>query len=227
MRRIFGCIKRYLQYHKLYRQKKVIIPNDAYIKNDTIFEGSNFVLSQTYLVSCRVGYGSYLGAKCHFLMSTIGRYCSIGDNVTVITGRHPTNTYVSTHPAFYSTSIRELFKLTDKQLFQECRYANLQEKILVEVGNDVWIGANVSILDGVKIGDGAIVGANALVTKDLEAYGIYGGIPAKKIGDRFTKEERDFLLKLSWWEKPLEWINENAGYFTDIKKFMKKFSDLI
>jgi acetyltransferase-like isoleucine patch superfamily enzyme len=226
MRRIIGCIKRSLRYRKLYRQKKVILPNDSYI-NNTVFEGSNFVLSQTTLMRCRVGFGSYFGARCHFAMSTIGRYCSIGDNVTVITGRHPTNTYVSTHPAFYSTSIGKLFQLTDKQLFEECRYANPQDKTLVKVGNDVWIGSNVAILDGVKIGDGAIVGANALVTKDLEPYGIYAGIPAKIIGNRFTEKEKNFLLKLRWWEKPEEWIRENAGYFTDIGKLMKKFGDQI
>lgn len=227
MRRIIGYIKRSLIYHELYRRKKVILPNDAYIMNGTTFEGSNFVLSQTTLMRCQVGYGSYFGAKCHFAMSTIGRYCSIGDNVTIVTGRHPTNTYVSTHPAFYSTSLRKLFQLTDKQLFEECRYVNPQNKTLVEIGNDVWIGANVAILDGVKIGDGAIVGANALVTKDLDPYGIYAGIPAKKMGNRFTDEEKDFLLKFRWWDKPEEWVRESAGYFTDIGKFMKKFGNQI
>lgn len=223
MRRIIGRIKRGIKYHRLYRKKKVIIPNDACITNDTTFEGSNFVLSQTTLKRCRVGYGSYFGAKCHFAMSTIGRYCSIGDNVTIVTGRHPTHTYVSTHPAFYSTSLSKLFQLTDKRLFEECRYANPQNKTLVEIGNDVWIGANVAILDGVKIRNGAIVGANALVTKDLDPYGIYAGIPARKIGNRFTDEEKDFLLKFKWWDKPEDWIRENAVFFTDIREFIKNF----
>lgn len=204
----------------LYRKKKVILPHDAYIMYGTTFEGSNFVLSKTTLMRCQVGFGSHFGTKCYFAMSTIGRYGSIGDNVTVGTGKHPTNTYVSTHPAFYSTGPPALFQLTDKQLFEERRYADPQSKTLVEIGNDVWIGANVAILDGVKIGDGAVVGANALVTKDLDAYGIYAGIPA---GDRFTQEEKEFLLKFRWWEKPEEWIRENAGLFTDIKRFMKKF----
>jgi len=54
----------------------------------------------------------------------------------------------------------------------------------VKIGNDVWIGARVTILPGVSIGDGAIVGACAVVIRDVEAYSIVGGVPAKKIGAR-------------------------------------------
>lgn len=60
----------------------------------------------------------------------------------------------------------------------------LKEKAeCIEVGNNVFIGANCTILGNVRIGDNVIVSANSLVNKDLESGGIYGGIPAKKIGD--------------------------------------------
>ena len=49
----------------------------------------------------------------------------------------------------------------------------------LQIGNNVWIGDNAVILSGVKIGDGAIVGANAVVTKNVEAYTIVAGVPAK------------------------------------------------
>lgn len=222
MKTLIGFLKRRLRYYELYRRKKVALPKDGYISDDTVFEGSNFALSQTVLIRCRIGYGSYLGARCRFASSMIGRYCSISDNVTVVAGRHPAHTFVSTYPSFYSKRNSKMPQFTDNQLFEEYRYANPRDKTLVEVGNDVWIGANVVILDGVKIGDGAIVGANALVTKELEPYGIYAGVPAKKIGDRFTEEEKDFLLKFKWWEKPEEWVRENADYFSDIKKFKEK-----
>ncbi len=68
------------------------------------------------------------------------------------------------------------------------------------VEDDVWIGTNSIILAGVRIGMGAIIAAGALVNKDVPPCEIWGGVPAKKIGDRFkTTEERErhikFLLK--------------------------------
>lgn len=52
------------------------------------------------------------------------------------------------------------------------------------IGNDVWIGANVSIMSGVNIGDGCIIAAGAVVTKDIPSYSIVGGVPAKIIKNR-------------------------------------------
>lgn len=59
----------------------------------------------------------------------------------------------------------------------------------IEIGNDVWIGANAIIMPNVKIGDGAIVGSGAIVTKNVDEYSIVGGIPAKLIKYRFSKKE--------------------------------------
>ena len=54
----------------------------------------------------------------------------------------------------------------------------------VEIGNNAWISCRVTILPGVKIGEGAVVAAGAVVTKDVEAFTVVGGVPAKKIGER-------------------------------------------
>jgi len=58
------------------------------------------------------------------------------------------------------------------------------ERIGFFLGNDIWIGCNVTILPGVTVGDGVVIGAGSVVTKDLDAYCIYAGVPAKKIGER-------------------------------------------
>ena len=67
------------------------------------------------------------------------------------------------------------------------------------VGNDVWIGQNVTVMPGVHIGDGVIIAANSVVTKDVPPYHIVGGNPSKIIKKRFEDELIDYLLKLKWW----------------------------
>ena len=68
------------------------------------------------------------------------------------------------------------------------------------LGNDVWIGRESVIMPGVKIGDGAIVAAYSVVTKDIPAYTVWGGNPARFIKDRFDEELTDLLLRFRWWD---------------------------
>ncbi len=95
----------------------------------------------------------------------------------------------------------------------------------MNIGNDVWIGENVTIIGGAKIGDGAIIGSNAVVTKDIEPYSINVGIPARKIKYRFQDNEINYLEKIKWWDKPQKWIQENARLFRDIKVFKEKIGE--
>ena len=74
----------------------------------------------------------------------------------------------------------------------------------IVVGNDVWIGYEAVILQGVTIGDGAIIGARAVVTRDVEPYTIVGGVPAKVIKRRFPPETVEALRNIRWWDWPSE-----------------------
>ncbi|WP_209389492.1 DapH/DapD/GlmU-related protein [Chryseobacterium sp. RR2-3-20] len=71
------------------------------------------------------------------------------------------------------------------------RFADDITKGPITIDDDVWIGANSTITDGVHIGKGAVIAANSCVTKDVEDYSIYGGVPAKKIGSRLEKSTND------------------------------------
>jgi len=75
------------------------------------------------------------------------------------------------------------------------------------IGNDVWIGANVHIKHGVTVGDGAIIAANSNVIKNVPAYSIYGGNPAKFIKYRFEKDIIDKFLQIQWWKYSDDDIN--------------------
>ncbi len=77
------------------------------------------------------------------------------------------------------------------------------------MGNDVWIGAGVTVMPGVHIGDGAIIAARSVVTKDAAPYTIVGGNPARLIRKRFDDEMTDYLLQIKWWDWPSEMIFAN------------------
>lgn len=81
----------------------------------------------------------------------------------------------------------------------------------ITIGNDVWIGYEAVIMQGVTIGDGAVIGTRAVVTKDVPPYTIVGGVPAKRIKKRFEEDTIAALLHLSWWDWPKEKIRANLA----------------
>ena len=82
----------------------------------------------------------------------------------------------------------------------------------IVIGNDVWIGYEAVVMQGITIGDGAIIGARAVVTKDVPPYTIVGGIPAKPIKKRFTDDIITRLEALKWWDLSKEKIAENIEF---------------
>lgn len=160
--------------------------------------------------NCKISYttiGSYtyVAKSTEISKTNIGKFCSIGSEVIIGLGKHPIN-FISTSPVFYSASKKQLgFSFTDEQLYDE--YQNCK------IGNDVWIGARVIILDGVKIGDGAIIATNSVVTKDVEPYSIVGGSPAKLIKYRFSAEKINEIQALNWWDWSEERIKKELYLF--------------
>ncbi len=148
----------------------------------------------------------------------IGRYCSIGRNCEIGLSKHPTE-FLSTH----------LFQIKDNSLFSnsygydKLNKVNWIEHETVNIGNDVWIGSKVSIMNGVTIGNTSIIGAGAVVTKDILPYTIVAGIPAKIVRKRFNESIIKELEDLKWWEldfKDLEDID-----FSNIKKAIEVLKD--
>lgn len=161
--------------------------------------------------SC-IGDYSYVEAGCRVTYARIGRFSSIAPGVFIGLAAHPVRDYVSTHPIFYLPAPELGYDFVERARRSDYRYTI--------VGNDVWIGANALIRDGVNVSDGAIIGAGAVVTKDVPPYGIVGGVPAKLIRYRFDGEIIDRLLDLCWWDKPVEWIRQHVSEFADIRSFL-------
>lgn len=186
---------------------------------EVTMEGRNHIGKDCIVHHTSLGYGSGISRDSIIDTVSIGRYSTLGPDIKVITGQHPTRSIVSTHPAFYSNRGQMGFTYVDKSIFEEIRFADGSHKVVI--GNDVWIGSYVRIMEGVTISDGAIVAAGSLVTKDVPPYAIVGGVPAKVIRYRFGEDEIEKLLEIKWWEKDEDWIKEHAEEFADIKRFCR------
>jgi virginiamycin A acetyltransferase len=79
------------------------------------------------------------------------------------------------------------------------------------IGNDVWIGYGAMFMPGVRVGDGAIIASGALVTADVAPYTVVGGNPAKLLRSRFDEATARELLRLRWWDWPIERITEKVS----------------
>ncbi|MDQ8140987.1 CatB-related O-acetyltransferase [Chryseobacterium sp. CFS15] len=172
----------------------------------------NMIATNVTIINSSIADFSYISDRSVISETQIGKFCSIGPNVRTGPGKHPTHTFVSTHPSVYSNPSNLLKNF--------CRKNHYEYNKQITIGNDVWIGANAIILDGVTIGNGAIIGANSVITSNVDPYSIVVGIPGKLVKQRFTEEEIDFLLNFEWWNRSDEWIQANTEYLMDIKKFI-------
>jgi virginiamycin A acetyltransferase len=136
----------------------------------------------------------------------IGKFCMIASDVKFIMNgaNHLTNS-LTTYP----------FAIFGNEWENAMDGKQYPKKGDIQIGNDVWIGYNATIISGVTIGDGAIIATNSTVIKNVEPYSIVGGNPAIEIRKRFSTEIIDRLLKLKWWNWDIEKITKNVQALTD------------
>lgn len=141
---------------------------------------------------------------------SIGKFCSIAYNSRIGLGSHP-DKWVSTHSFAYDKKYN--FIESNKN------WTDKSEKTII--GNDVWIGANATILAGVTIGDGAIIGAHSLVNKDVQPYSIVVGSPAKHIRYRHDEEIIKKLMSSKWWNLPKVELMKRIELMKNPEDFIK------
>lgn len=156
-------------------------------------------------------YSDCLGISTKNYISSIGSFCSI--NKTAFMG--------ADHKMGITTS-HEVYRLAGIE------YANENLQASVQIGNDVWIGANTFINSSkVKhVGNGAIIAAGAVVVSDVPAYAVMCGIPAKVKKYRFSKEEIEILERVRWWDWNDEKIKQEMNLFLDKNSFFEKFKQI-
>ncbi len=137
-----------------------------------------------------IGAHSYVNGGIIRERLRIGRFCSIADKVVIGAPNHDMD-LLSTHP--FATKSQH-----DPDFGRPFRKNQKLSRETV-IGHDVWIGINSIIIEGVIINTGAVVGAGAVVTKDIPAYAICVGVPAKVIGYRFPSDLIEKLIQAKWW----------------------------
>lgn len=156
------------------------------------------------LKNSHIGKYSRVNPNCKLLNTSVGNFTAIGRDTTLGLGRHPMN-YISTQNIFYKKN-----NLNNKWV------KNIDFPALsINIGNDVWIGAEAMVLDGVTVGDGAVIGARSVVTKDVPPYAVVVGCPAKILKYRFSSEVIERLLEIKWWDLTDEEISKNIELFRD------------
>lgn len=165
--------------------------------------GKKVRLGRQVEVTSRVSIGdhSYVNDGTRIGIARVGRFCSIAYHCSIGLHEHPLG-LVSTSPRLYGA---------DNVLGQPAAHVDLHSPTVI--GDDVWIGSNAVIKQGVEIGTGAVVAAGAVVTKDVPPYAIVAGVPAKLQRMRFEPEVVAGLLASRWWEWPEEELARNAQLF--------------
>jgi phosphonate metabolism protein (transferase hexapeptide repeat family) len=141
----------------------------------------------------QLGDYSYVERQAEVIYAKIGKFCCIAANARINALDHPLER-VSQHKMTYRANEYFLGAKLDSE-FRARRQGRL-----VETGNDVWIGHGAIIKPGVKIGHGAVVAAGAIVTRDVPAYAIVAGVPARFLRWRFEPKVSARIIALAWWD---------------------------
>lgn len=202
-------------YELRYRKQKLFIGYQSRVQNSK-FGCYNWLGSKVFITNSRIGDYTYINDGSIINNVTIGKFCSLASGIRIAPGKHPTSKYVSTHPSTYYNPENLQGNLGAQTSFAY--------SLPVTIENDVWIGANAIIIDGVTIGNGAIVAANSVVTKNVEPYSIVAGIPAMHQRYRFNESQINFLQQFKWWDKNREWLINNIHTFSSIDELINKNS---
>lgn len=174
--------------------------------------------ARTVLHEVTMGDYSYVVNDSQIAYATIGKFCSIAAMTRINPGNHPMHRATQAHFT-YRASAYFPGEADDAEFFDWRRSHH------VTFGHDVWIGHGAIVLPGRNIGTGAVVAAGTVVTKDVPAYTIVGGNPAKPIRRRFSERVADDLMTLAWWDWDHDRLRETLPDFRNlpVEDFIEKY----
>ena len=161
---------------------------------------------------------SYVVNDAQITYATIGKFCSIAAMTRINPGNHPMHRATQAHFTYRASAYFP--EESDDAEFFEWRRSHH-----VHIGHDVWIGHAAIVLPGRNIGTGAVIAAGAIVTKDVPAYAIVAGNPARIIRQRFPEAVTSRLAALAWWDWDHEALRRALPDFRklEIEDFLSKY----
>ena len=180
------------------------------------------VLRNTRIEYSCLGDYSYLGENCEVADAVIGKFTAIANSVRIGAPNHPMDR-PSQHRFTYCPEYYEASATRDHGFFADRRAAKAM------IGNDCWIGHGAIILPGVTVDDGAVIAAGAVVSRNVPPYTVVGGVPARPIRERFSRDIAQRLLRIAWWNWPDEMLFARLADFRSeaIEQFCERYDPVI
>jgi phosphonate metabolism protein (transferase hexapeptide repeat family) len=174
--------------------------------------------ARTILYEVAMDDYSYVVNDAQITYTTIGKFCSIAAMTRINPGNHPMHRATQAHFTYRSSAY--FHTESDETEFFEWRRSHR-----VHIGHDVWIGHGAIVLPGRCVGTGAVVAAGAIVTKDVPAYTVVAGNPARPVKRRFAEDVISRLAELAWWDWDHETLRRALPDFRKlaVEDFLAKY----
>ena len=162
---------------------------------------------------------SYVVNDAQVTYTSIGKFCSIAAMTRINPGNHPMQRASQAHFT-YRASAYFSEEGDDTEFFAWRRSHH------VDIGHDVWIGHGAVVLPGRNVGTGAVIAAGAIVTRDVPAYIIVAGNPARIVRRRFPEDVAIRLSELTWWDWDHETLRRALPDFRKlaVEDFLDKYA---
>jgi len=178
------------------------------------------IAEQCRISETTIGDYSYVMEYGMIWCATIGKFANIAANVRINATNHPL-----WRPTLHHFTYRSGDYWPDAETDDD--FFAWRRENAITVGHDVWIGHGATILPGVTIGNGAAIGAGAVVSKDVEPYMVVGGVAAKPIRERFSRDIAERYDRLAWWDWDHARLRSALQDFRDMsaEAFVDKYED--